>query len=61
MSSGLDINGKERRRLLVHAAGVGDADVVRAFIEGGANVKSPDDSISLLNIARGKEVFEALI
>jgi hypothetical protein len=58
---GWNINGKEGRSLLAHAASAGDADVVRAFIEGGANVKNPVDSISLLNIARGKEVFGALI
>ena len=34
---------------------------VRAFIDGGANVKRPVGSTSLLQVARGKEVFEALI
>src|SRR5271154_6199053 len=58
---GWDVNGREGRNLLVDAARAGDLDVVRAFIEGGANVKSSIDSISLLQIARGKEVFETLI
>jgi hypothetical protein len=58
---GWDINGKEGKSLLVHAARVGDAEVVRAFLEGGANVNNPIDSIALLSIARGKDVFEALI
>jgi hypothetical protein len=58
---GWDVNGKEGRELLVHASRAGDADVVRAFIAGGANVKKPVDGISLLQVARGKEVFEALI
>jgi hypothetical protein len=35
--------------------------VVRAFIAGGANVKNPVAGISLLQVARGKDVFEALI
>jgi len=58
---GWNVNGKEARELLVHAAGAGDADVVRAFIQEGANVKGRVNSISLLQIARGKGVFEALI
>lgn len=58
---GWDVNGKEARSLLVNAASVGDADVVRAFIEEGANVRGRVNSISLLQVARGKEVFQALI
>ena len=58
---GWDVNGKEAKGLLVHAARAGDTEVVRAFIKEGADIKSPINSISLLQIARGKEVLQALI
>jgi hypothetical protein len=58
---GWDVNGKEAKGLLVHAAKAGDTEVVRTFIKEGADIKEPINSISLLQIARGKEVLEALI
>jgi|SRR5215469_1937190 len=58
---GWNINGKEAQTLLVDAASAADAEAVRAFIEEGANVKKPINSIFLLNVARGKGVFELLV
>lgn len=58
-SQGWNINGKEAQGLFLDAVSKGDADVVRAFIEEGADVKKPIDSI--LCFARGKEVFILLI
>jgi Ankyrin repeats (3 copies) len=58
---GWDVNGKEARSLLLHAVITGDTDVVRAFIEEGANVKKSVGHVPLLSVARGREVFEALI
>jgi len=58
-SQGWNIKGKEAQGLFLDAVSKGDADVVRAFIEEGADVKKPINSI--LCFARGKEVFKLLI
>jgi hypothetical protein len=58
---GWNVNGKEARGLFKLAASAGDAGVVRAFIEEGANVKKPVNSGPLFAVARGREVFELLI
>jgi Domain of unknown function (DUF6438)/Ankyrin repeats (3 copies) len=59
-NQGWDINGREAQALLLDAMSTGDADVVRAFIEEGADVKKPILS-PILCFARGKEIFELLI
>lgn len=57
---GWDINSKEAQKLLLDAVMKGDAEVVRAFIEEGLDVKRSIFS-PILCFAQGKEVFELLI
>ncbi len=58
---GWDVNSNEAKSLLGNAAMAGDVEVVQTFIQSGTNVKHGDYSKTLLGIASGKAVVEALI
>ena len=58
---GWNVRGPEAEALLCHAAQAGDAEVVKAFIDHGADVNVSIDSQTPLQFARGVQVVQLLI
>ena len=57
---GWNVRSVQAQQLLLHASEEGDADVVRAFIAEGADVKAPP-GLTPLQVAVGAEVVKLLI
>ena len=57
---GWNVRGPEAQALLCHAAQAGDAQVVKAFIDHGADVNVSVDSQTPLQFARGVEVVKLI-
>jgi hypothetical protein len=58
---GWDVNSRDAQKLLMEAAERGDAEVVRAFINAGANVNARLGAVMPLQQARGSETVKILI
>jgi Domain of unknown function (DUF6438)/Ankyrin repeat len=58
---GWNVRGPEAQALLYLAAQAGDAEVVKAFIDHGADVNACFDSATPLQVARGVQVVKLLI
>jgi hypothetical protein len=58
---GWNVRGQDAQALLHLAAQAGDAEVVKAFIDHGADVNASLDSATLLQVARGVQVVKLLI
>jgi hypothetical protein len=58
---GWNVRGPEAQALLCQAAQAGDAEVVKAFIDHGADVNVSIDSQTPLQFARGVQVVQLLI
>lgn len=58
---GWDLRGPEALMLLRHATESGDAEVVKAFIDEGADIDAAFKSIAPLQVARGAKVVRLLI
>jgi ankyrin repeat protein len=55
------LHSRDAQKLFRHAAEWGDVEVVKAFIEEGADPDASFDSITPLQIARGADVVKVLI
>ena len=58
---GWDLRSNEARKLVLHAAESGDADVLKAFIDEGADVDAASGSITPLQLARNVRIVKLLI
>jgi hypothetical protein len=58
---GWDVRSQEGQRLFLDAVASGDAEVVKAFIDEGADVNSPINAILPLQLARGVKVVKLLV